>query len=277
MRPAATIARTEHRAPSASVATTRDALRPDPSFASHVLRLSSWRIVLRASRTRAKEVGGGRRRGRKVCAVFAQTGLCGAKSEVRPAFFFRRADRLRTRAARIDRCGASAPCAFGPAVLFSKRDLFSALSFAMRARRRRAPRTFVVIARAAEPDRTGGAAAGDLKKFRRGVLTVEKTVIRFRPTDVAAEASESAHSENTQHKKDLRPELLQGGCRHRLRCENENPSFRTPASPRAAGVFVLPGPRTPDRAVPAESVPARLSRWRLCAGPIPARCLSTGQ
>lgn len=95
--------------------------------------------------------------------------------------------------------------------LFFKTRLFYALSFRCSATGANMRQAFArprCIPGGACVDDAAGCVA---KNSWRGVLTVEKTVIRFRPTDVAAEASESAHSENAQQKKHLRPELLQGG------------------------------------------------------------------
>lgn len=188
--------------------------------------------------------------------------LCGAQ-RVRPQLFFQPtscstegcAERRAPRRARVDGMRARRLRIF-------KTCLFSALSFRRCRSRDASLRAIVRTRRASARGCAHLVRGGGAKNSRRGELTAEKTVIRFRPTDVAAEASESAHSENAQQKNHLRPELLQGGCRHRLRCENRTIFFRTPAPLRIAGVFVLPGPRSPERVVPAVSVPVRLARRR---------------
>lgn len=49
------------------------------------------------------------------------------------------------------------------------------------------------------------------KKICAEVLTVKKTVIRFRPADVAAQASESDRHQNAKHNLDIRQEPEDGG------------------------------------------------------------------
>ena len=64
----------------------------------------------------------------------------------------------------------------------------------------------------------GLAAPGGATKIRRGLLTVEKTVIRFRPKQtVPARTSEPNQREKRQYDTDLRPDDRQGGRRRFLR------------------------------------------------------------
>jgi len=73
----------------------------------------------------------------------------------------------------------------------------------------------------------GLAASGRTAEIRRGLLTVEKTVIRFRPKQtVPARTSEPDQREKRQDDTDLRPDDRQGG---RLRFLRENAS--TPEYP----------------------------------------------
>jgi hypothetical protein len=94
---------------------------------------------------------------------------------------------------------------------FFARALSRASSSTRRVRRLATPPKH--LARAASAVRDGG-------KFRRGLLTRQKTVIRFRRKQIPAEASESKQHDNEQQKTDLRPGAYHGGCRFRFPREN---------------------------------------------------------
>ncbi len=90
-----------------------------------------FRRTSRACRqTVAASVSGSRHGVRKVCAVLAQTGLCGAKSVLSSAIVLRRCERLRTHRARAPRRVARRACERAVSTRRWKRHLFSALSFA---------------------------------------------------------------------------------------------------------------------------------------------------
>ena len=154
----------------------------------------------------------------------AQFGLCGAKNRLVAARNFGAADSLRRaprRAARTS-CNlfvaAHAPChAFRG---MPKTRHFSFVPAAAGAR--------VAFALHAMDARLrfvrGLAAPGPATKIRRGLLTVEKTVIRFRPKQtVPARTSEPNQREKRQYDTDLRPDDRQGGRRRFLR-ENASTS-----------------------------------------------------
>jgi len=90
------------------------------------------------------------------------------------------------------------------------RDFFRALDTRRRHRTDRDTRR----ARGIADDRTAPART-TTKDFSHGVLTVAKTVIRFRPTHVPAKASESVPDANTKHNPARLPVRPAG--RHRLR------------------------------------------------------------
>lgn len=78
--------------------------------------------------------------------------------------------------------------------------------------------------------RAGGLAApGGAMEIRRGLLTVEKTVIRFRPKQtVPARTSEPNQREKRQHETDLRPDDRQGGWLRFLRENAPTPEYPNP-------------------------------------------------
>ena len=94
-------------------------------------------------------------------------------------------------------------------------------------------RTCVVLAArvpGAWSRRAGGLAApGGAKEIRRGLLTVEKTVIRFRPKQtMPARTSEPNQREKRQHETDLRPDDRQGGWLRFLRENASTPEYPNP-------------------------------------------------
>ncbi|BAV99326.1 hypothetical protein LEN_3839 [Lysobacter enzymogenes] len=68
-------------------------------------------------------------------------------------------------------------------------------------------------------------AAGGAKKNSPGLLTVGKSVIRFRPADVSCHESENSQRDNTQHNSNLRPDYQNGGRRVRFLCRNVGPAL----------------------------------------------------
>ena len=75
----------------------------------------------------------------------------------------------------------------------------------------------------------GLAASGRTAEIRRGLLTVEKTVIRFRPKQtVPARTSEPNQREKRQHDTDLRPDDRQGGWLRFLRENASTPEYPNP-------------------------------------------------
>ena len=83
------------------------------------------------------------------------------------------------------------------------------------------------------------------EKNRRGLLTQEKTVIRFRRSRRPADASESKIHDNAQDKTDLRPDAYDGGCRFRFPFENASTAFHPNPRRSAWRVFCC---RAPGRA-----------------------------
>ena len=123
------------------------------------------------------------------------------------------------------------------------------------------------------------------------VLTVEKTVIRFRPADgslrkrvrtaTTTRCHETTHSARAYM-------TVESGVVSPDKSENAPANIRTPslsaAMQAADSMSGRPcsggqGRRSMQARMPAcqESVPARLARWRLLAGPTPAALSSTGQ
>jgi hypothetical protein len=126
-------------------------------------------------------------------------------------------------------------------------------------------------------------AAARPEKIPLGVLTVEKTVIRFRP-------NRGGHSSECVGPKRKRATQLSPPPGNFLRWTQapspsrkpQMPSCHRPATQRAAGFFMSPSCRHPRPAIARRSpsrppcagipepVPSRCARRRLIAGPIPA-------
>ncbi|SDY73060.1 hypothetical protein SAMN04487939_105231 [Lysobacter sp. yr284] len=163
--------------------------------------------------------------GKKSSRTFAHSGLCDAKSaasaEGNFSFRYRSPRTLRVRRrthARIARCAkrknATAP---KPAPRLGFSVVVEILSRSVRC-----ARALLRDARA----RAGRAGpVGPAKKKSPGLLTVAKSVIRFRPADVYCHESENSQRDNTQHKSNLRPDSQNGGRRIRFLCRNVGPAL----------------------------------------------------
>jgi len=121
-----------------------------------------------------------------------------------------------------------------------------------------------------------GCAPTGQKKNRDDLLTVEKTVIRFRRNTRRNESSESNHDTSAQHNPDLCQEHHTVDAGIVSAAKSLDHSFRPSRRIRRARVFASPGRRRAVDDPPFESGPTRGARRRLCAGPTPACRLRTG-
>lgn len=105
------------------------------------------------------------------------------------------------------------------------------------------------IPRAAHrPDVDAEHCDGRRKKICKRVLTVKKSVIRFRPADIAAKESEQNRHQADQLVQDVHRSTIDGGVGSASLQENSSRPDHAPVSPFDAGVSV--------------SVPSRITRGR---------------
>ena len=175
---------------------------------------------------------------------FAQIGLCGAEFR---CFAARRDERAR--GAPEAAIGPPRRCARwwcesprGPRV-FVREPIKHGVFFNAMVEARACEASVAVVIAASRRHVGRRDAAGCREENRRGLLTVEKTVISFRRKQtLSCRASDRNQRDNVQHNPDLRPHDQDGGRRRRIPRENVPHRFFPSPRRQAQRAFSCPRP-----------------------------------